>query len=118
MGFTSQEVLREKMQTAKGFVFAALEDFGIAPVQAQSCGTPVIAFGKGGSLETVVDLQTGVFFDEQSEEALLQAVEKFEKRTFDPKVICQHAQKFSKERFKKEFEKTVLDNYKAFRENL
>lgn len=117
MGFVSKKVLREKMQKAKGFVFAACEDFGIAPLQAQSCGTPVICFGKGGSLETVVDGQTGVFFDDQSEESLVQAVETFEKRTFDPKIIRQHAEKFSKERFRKEFEETVLNNYNAFREN-
>ena len=115
MGFVSQEVLRENMQKAKGFVFAALEDFGIAPLQAQSCGTPVIAFGKGGSLETVSEGKSGLFFEQQTAEALIQAVETLEKMTFDPKVIREHAERFSKERFREEFKKTVLENYSAFR---
>lgn len=115
MGFVSQEVLREKMQEAKGFVFAALEDFGIAPLQAQSCGTPVIAFGKGGSLETVSEGKSGLFFEQQTAKALIQAVETFEKMTFDPKVIREHAERFSKERFREEFKKTVLENYSAFK---
>lgn len=62
VGFVDAMLLKKYMQKAKGFVFAAEEDFGIIPVEAQACGTPVIAFGKGGALETVLDNVTGVFF--------------------------------------------------------
>src|SRR5205814_334412 len=66
MGHQPSMELCRYMQRARAFVFAAREDFGIMPVEAQSCGTPVIAFGKGGALETVIDGRTGLFFYEQS----------------------------------------------------
>lgn len=99
MGHQSFEVLRDHMQRAKAFVFAAEEDFGIAPVEAQACGTPVIAFGKGGALETVVDSVSGIFFDIQSIESLCGAVERFETMVFDAAKVSMNARKFSKERF-------------------
>jgi glycosyltransferase involved in cell wall biosynthesis len=82
MGYQSDEVLQKYMQDAKAFIFAAEEDFGIAPVEAQACGTPVIGYGKGGLLETVKGMDamqpTGVFFYEQSIESLMQGVQQFE----------------------------------------
>ena len=99
MGYQSFEVLRDHMQRAKAFVFAAEEDFGIAPVEAQACGTPVIAFGKGGALETVVDSVSGIFFDTQSVDSLCEAVERFETMEFNATDISKHARKFSEERF-------------------
>ncbi len=82
VGRKSREELRGFLRRARAFVFAAEEDFGIAPVEAQACGTPVIAFGKGGALETIRAAPhpepTGVFFDEQSEESLVDAVRRFE----------------------------------------
>lgn len=63
MGYQPFDVLKEKMQHAKAFVFAADEDFGMIPIEAQSCGTPVIAYGHGGSLETVCEGKTGLFFN-------------------------------------------------------
>jgi glycosyltransferase involved in cell wall biosynthesis len=99
MGYQTFEVLRDHMQRAKAFVFAAEEDFGIAPVEAQACGTPVIAYGKGGALETVVDGVSGIFFDTQSVESLCEAVERFEAMKFDYAHISAHAHKFSVERF-------------------
>ncbi|MBV5278604.1 MAG: glycosyltransferase family 4 protein [Campylobacteraceae bacterium] len=107
MGYQSFEVLRDHMQRARAFVFAAEEDFGIAPVEAQACGTPVIAFGKGGAVETVVDGVSGVFFENQSVESLCEAVERFEKLNFVPKVIRENAMRFSVERFKKEMKEFV-----------
>jgi len=78
------EVLRHHLQHAKAFVFAAEEDFGIAPLEAQACGTPVIAYGKGGALETVrgpeSDRPSGIFFPEQKCESLLQAIRHFEEQ--------------------------------------
>ena len=83
MGYQPFKVLKEHMQKAKAFVFAAEEDFGITPVEAQACGTPVIAYGRGGVLETVRGLDiknkpTGVFFDKQDKDNLIKAVNYFE----------------------------------------
>jgi glycosyltransferase involved in cell wall biosynthesis len=102
--------MRELMQRARAFVFAAEEDFGITPVEAQACGTPVIAFGKGGALETIIDFgsveaPTGMFFYEQTAEAIVDAVERFEqeRETIDAKHCCANARRFSRERFRQEF---------------
>lgn len=106
MGYQSFEVLKEHMQKAKGFVFAAEEDFGITPVEAQACGTPVIAFGKGGSLETVRGLHqenpTGVFFQEQTVNAVKEAINKFEDNIelLKAENCRKHALEFSPEQFK------------------
>jgi glycosyltransferase involved in cell wall biosynthesis len=118
MGFQPFEVLRDHMQRARGFVFAAEEDFGITPVEAQACGTPVIAFGKGGSLETVVSGATGVFFAEQSIESILEAVDRFEGMNFDPVRIRVHAEQFSEERFRAEFEVYVETHFETFQASL
>jgi glycosyltransferase involved in cell wall biosynthesis len=99
MGYQSFSILKDKMANAKAFVFAAEEDFGIVPVEAQACGTPVIAFGKGGSLETVKENISGVFFNEQSVESLSEAVGKFESMSFDAIEIRAHAERFSTDNF-------------------
>ena len=112
VGFVNYERLRKLMQKAKAFVFAAEEDFGIIPVEAQACGTPVIAFGKGGALETVLENQTGVFFEEQSIQKLKEAIIAFEKLEFDPKKIREHATKFSKQRFENEMKAFVESKFK------
>lgn len=114
MGYQPFDTLKEKMQKAKALVFAADEDFGIVPVEAQACGTPVIAYGKGGTLETVVENQTGIFFNEQTESAIIEAVKKFErnKQLFNPVIIRKHAEKFSEERFKNEIKEFILNKYK------
>ena len=77
MGYQPFEILKEKMQHAKAFVFAAEEDFGITPVEAQACGTPVIAYGKGGTLETIIENETGLFFNEQTVPSIVNAVNIF-----------------------------------------
>lgn len=108
MGYQPFEVLKSHMQRAKAFVFAAEEDFGITPVEAQACGTPVIAFGKGGALETVKDGVTGIFFGEQSEDSIKSAINRFEQSfNADPKLIRQHAETFSTKRFQAEFKNFV-----------
>lgn len=106
LGYQSDEVVIHYMQRAKAFVYAALEDFGIVPVEAMSCGTPVICYGKGGLSESVIDGKCGVYFKEQSVEAIEDAVGRFEKvyTDFDLRVISEHAESFSKERFKSEIE--------------
>ena len=126
MGYQPDDVLRDYMERAKAFVFAAEEDFGITPVEAQACGTPVIAYGKGGALETVRGYgketnPTGIFFDKQDTESIVRAVEKFE--TIKDQISCEdcrnHAEIFSITRFRKEFKEYVdhimqekRDNYK------
>mgnify|MGYP002247614470 FL=1 len=78
MGYQPFDVLKAKMQHAKAFVFAADEDFGMIPIEAQACGTPVIAYGHGGSLETVSEGRTGLFFHEQTADSIVEAVNCFE----------------------------------------
>lgn len=107
VGHITNDKLLEYIQNAKAFVFAAEEDFGIIPVEAQACGTPVIAYGKGGALETIIENKTGVFFEEQTSESLNQAIEKFEKMNFDPLRIRENALRFSEERFVEEIKTFV-----------
>ncbi|KKQ52578.1 MAG: Glycosyl transferase group 1 [Microgenomates group bacterium GW2011_GWC1_38_12] len=106
-GFVTDEELVDLYKGAKAFVFPQEEDFGIAAVESQAAGTPVIAYKKGGSLDTVIDGKTGVFFEKQNKESLIKAVKRFEKMKFDRDVLIKNAERFSKERFKKEFKKIV-----------
>lgn len=117
LGRQPDSVAYDYMSKAKGFISAADEDFGIAVLEAQATGTPVIALGKGGSLETVTD-QTGLFFQEQSVESMAAAIAQFEERVFDPQIIRSHAERFSRERFNLEFKAFVEEKWKAFSENL
>ncbi|CAH2807857.1 MAG: Glycosyltransferase [Candidatus Burkholderia crenata] len=106
MGYQPFSVLQDKMRRAKAFVFAAEEDFGISVVEAQACGTPVIAYGKGGALETVLDSlharPTGLFFDEQTTAAIIEAVEGFELGAvkIDPADCRANAERFSIRHFR------------------
>ncbi|MCX7911173.1 MAG: glycosyltransferase, partial [Endomicrobia bacterium] len=106
LGWLDNEKLRCLYQHAKALIFPTEEDFGIVPVEAQAAGVPVIAYRKGGVLETVTE-ETGVFFDNQTPEDIIEAVLKFENLSFDPKKIKQQALKFSKERFIKEFKEFI-----------
>lgn len=103
MGYQETPILRDYMQRARAFVFAAEEDFGIIPVEAQACGTPVIAYGVGGALETVIDYEThpatatGVFFEEQNAASLASAVKRFEliHENIDPAQCRANAESFA-----------------------
>lgn len=117
MGYQPFEVLKEKMQHARAFIFAADEDFGMIPIEAQACGTPVIAYGHGGSLETVDKDRTGIFFNKQTPDAIIKAVEQFEAlgaQPFDYSICRKWAENFSEERFKQELKTYVEKKYNEF----
>ncbi|WP_321927646.1 glycosyltransferase family 4 protein [Paraburkholderia guartelaensis] len=108
LGYQPFAVLHDRMRRAKAFVFAAEEDFGISVVEAQACGTPVIAFGKGGALETVRDTgsrPTGLFFEEQKADAIIDAVESFESDPgrFRAEDCRANAERFSSRHFREQF---------------
>ena len=115
LGYQPDEALREHLQKARGFVFAAIEDFGILPIEAMSCGTPVIALGQGAARETILEGETGLFFKTQTVADLIDAVERFERLTFDPKKCRRQAELFSCDRFNREFQGVVLEKYREFR---
>ncbi|HBS3016483.1 TPA: glycosyltransferase family 4 protein, partial [Klebsiella pneumoniae] len=120
LGYQPNSVMEEYMRNAKAFIFAAEEDFGITPVEAQACGTPVIAFGKGGSLETVrplgVNMPTGMFFEQQNISSLISAVNLFteNQELFEPANCRANALKFSVERFKNEMNNYVSQKWTDF----
>jgi len=108
LGFQSDAVVKDYMQRAKALIYAAEEDFGIVPVEAQACGTPVIAYGKGGVLETVINGETGLFYFDQTADAISDAIKEFTQLPkFDCTKIRQNAERFSKDRFKMEIKKFV-----------
>lgn len=121
LGYQSDLEMQNLMRKAKAFVFAAEEDFGITHVEAQACGTPVIAYGKGGALETVLDINhsktpTGILFDKQNCDSIIEAVENFEnsKDCYHPEDCRRNAMRFSVERFRMEIENYVMSKHSAF----
>lgn len=124
LGWKGDEALREYYAKCKALVFPGEEDFGIVPVEAMASGRPVIAYGKGGVLETVIPMSqgsgenpTGIFFYEQTPQTLIEAVKYFEKNQdiFDPKIIRNHALKFDRVVFKERIRDYIVEKYKEFR---
>lgn len=126
LGEQPDAVVEQYMSQAKAFIYAACEDFGIAPVEAQACGTPVIAYGAGGALETVRDIRehpdrgTGLFFSAQTEAALVEAVEAFEgyRGEFKPEWGRSHASSFAPTIFKQRYLAFVESCYQQFQSRL
>lgn len=112
LGRQPDDVVRKYMSECKALLFPGLEDFGIVPVEAQACGRPVIAYGKGGVLDTVVDGVTGVYFGEQTVEALKNAIIKFENMTFNKEKIREHALEFDEEIFQKKIKDFIDEKIK------
>jgi len=123
LGWQPDLVVEDYMKNAKAFVYAACEDFGIAPVEAQACGTPVIAYGHGGTAETVRDLRqqpdqgTGILFPHQTAASLVEAVECFEQygRRLSPEQIRRHASQFDASIFRQRYFSFVEQCYQSFR---
>jgi glycosyltransferase involved in cell wall biosynthesis len=120
LGYQPTHVLANLMQRACAFIFAAEEDFGITPVEAQACGTPVIAYGRGGALETIRGLDhvmpTGMFFPRQEPQAIVDAVLAFEKRqgSFSANACRANAQRFSTQIFRDRYRDFVERCWDAF----
>ncbi len=117
LAFQPPELFAQWMNEAKAFVYAAEEDFGIAAVEAQAAGCPVIAFGRGGLTETIIAGKTGLFFHEQTAESLNAAIGQFERGDihFDAKVIRKNAERFTAEQFRQSFAKYVEGKWEDFR---
>ena len=92
-------VVKDHLARCRGLIFPGLEDFGIVPVEVLAAGAPVIAYGRGGVLDSLKDGESGVFFEEQSEESLLLALERFEKLTFDQQKLTEQARRYHPDRF-------------------
>ncbi len=108
LGGVNDEELRKAYSGARALIFPAEEDFGIVPLEAQACGTPVIAFRRGGSLETV---KSGVFFDEQTPEAIREAVLRFEGQSYDRVEVSKKVQPFGRKYFLENMKKTIESHY-------
>ncbi|MFA6097254.1 MAG: glycosyltransferase [Candidatus Paceibacterota bacterium] len=117
LGYLEDGEMSKYYSGCKAFIFPSEEDFGITPLEAMASGRPVIAYRGGGALETVIEGKTGLFFDEQTPQAVIDIVNNFDPDTFDPASIREHAGKFDKEMFKDKIRKYIEREYMEFRNN-
>ena len=110
LGRQSEQEIEKYLKTCRALIFPAYEDAGIVPLEAMSAGRPVIAYGKGGALDTVIDQKTGVFFPHQTVKSVMNAIEKSEKMTFDKKFIREHAKTFDEPAFRAKIMKYIKQN--------
>jgi len=111
LGFVPDEEITDYYSKCKAFIFPGEEDFGITPLEAQASGRPVIAYGSGGALETVIDGKTGIHFSDQTPDSLVEAVRSFDEDKFDPKAIRANAELFDEEIFKDKICSFVTGKY-------
>ncbi len=114
-GWLTNEEVREQLQNSRGLIFPGEEDFGITPLEANACGRPVVALRKGGVLESQVEDKTACFFDELTPELLNEAVTKAEAKEWDSKAIREHAETFSRKRFRSQLEEKIAQYDEAFK---
>lgn len=116
MGTQPFDVLKQHFEHCRALIFPGIEDFGITPLEAQAAGKPVIAYREGGALETVIEHETGLFFDEQTPASLSEAVVRFEKisREFSPDTCRKNAGEFSPGRFSKRIKDFLIDRYPSY----
>ena len=115
LGALSREEVRDHMRDCRGLIFPGKEDFGITPVEAQATGRPVVAYGGGGALETVIDGKTGVLFDEQTAESLCEAVQRSCTLSYDQDVIRKHALQFDQQVFAERMNDFIRDKWSQHR---
>lgn len=117
-GKVDEDRLAEIYSKCQAFIFPGEEDFGIAPVEAQASGRPVIAYAQGGALETVIDEETGIFFKDQTVESLIEAIMKYNrlKNTFNPQMIRENALRFDKEIFKRQIKTFIEEKYNEYQQ--
>tara|TARA_Y100000310_G_scaffold339954_1_gene434242 strand:- start:498 stop:1589 length:1092 start_codon:yes stop_codon:yes gene_type:complete len=111
LGFLEEKEVISYYQHAKALIFPGIEDFGMTPIEAQACGTPVIAYSEGGALETIIEGKTGCFFNQQTTEALDKAIQTFETTHFKPKDCRKNALKFDKKIFEKKIKQFITKKY-------
>jgi glycosyltransferase involved in cell wall biosynthesis len=114
LGFVPDEQLPELYAGAKALLFPQEEDFGITPVEAAAAGKPTIAYRAGGALETIQERRTGLFFNEQTPQSLMSAIEQFETGDWDTATIRRHAEKFNETLFKQRLQKIVDREWQRF----
>lgn len=111
-GSLTDEKLLGYYQNCIALIFTSEEDLGLTPLEAQSCGKPIISYRGGGALETTIEGKTGEFYDSQNTESLRSTIQKFMTKSYSTELCRKNALKFNKERFKKEFKNHVMDIYK------
>jgi len=114
LGRVSDDVIREHYGKCRAFLFPGEEDYGITPLEAQASGKPVIAYGKGGVLETVIDGETGVFFKEQNVDSIIEAIQKAQQIKFDKEKLREHAMEFDESVFRDKLRRFVEEQYTQF----
>ncbi|MDF1498227.1 MAG: glycosyltransferase [Patescibacteria group bacterium] len=117
LGYLDDDKISHYYSRCKAFLFPPEEDFGITPLEAMASGRPVIAFRGGGAMESVVENETGIFFNKQTPESIIEIVKNFDSKKFNSQKIRQHAKKFDKEFFKEKIKKFVEEEYNKFLTN-
>jgi len=117
LGRLSDADVQTCLQRCRALIFPGLEDFGIVPVEAMACGKPIIAYGRGGALDTVIDGVTGLFFAEQTAESLVKAIDAFRPDEFDPYQIRKHAETFDVSVFRRKMKQFIEEKYEQHQAN-